>query len=142
MALLRNHESRVVWFTSAGFLFLWLDLSLGHVSAGLKHVGMWLPLLFLPCAAAVSALTAVRPTAVTRRLFRLACYGAIAIGLLGFGFHLARFWKELKGTVQWEVLMRLMRYPPLFAPLAVAGVGILGWLVGDTGGGQGDDRDA
>lgn len=103
---------------------------------------MWLPLIFLPCAAGVSVLTALRATVVTRRLFRLVCYGAMAIGFLGFGFHLARFLKELKGTVQWGVLMRLMRYPPLFAPLAVAGVGILGWLVGDTGGGQGDDRNA
>ena len=125
----KHSHSKLVLFTGAGFLFLWLDLSLGHVGAGLKHPGMWLPLIFLPCAVVVSLLTARCATPVHQRLFRIVCQAAIVIGLLGFGFHLARLAKELKGAIQWEVLQRFMRYPPLFAPLAVSGLGILGLLV-------------
>lgn len=126
---MRHPDSKLVLFTGAGFLFLWLDVSLGHVGAGLKHPGMWLPLVFLPCAAVSAMLTACQATRTRRRLFSVLCSGAILIGFLGFAFHAARLVRDLKGVIQWEVLSRLMRYPPLFAPLAVSGLGMLGLFV-------------
>ena len=126
---MRHPDGKLILFAAAGFMFLWLDIAFGHVSAGLKHPGMWLPLLFLPCAVVVSALTALRTTPVRQRLFRIACQGALVIGILGFAFHLARLLNDLRGVIQWNVLMRLVRYPPLLAPLAVSGLGMLGLLV-------------
>ena len=113
-------------FMAAGFFFLWLDLLLGHVSAGLKHPGMWVPVLFLPWAAFVSVTAASRGHA---SLFRAMSYSAIVVGALGFAFHLSRFLGALRGIIELQVIFRLMRYPPLFAPLAVSGVGVLGLLV-------------
>ena len=125
----KHTDGKIILFTGGGFLFLWFDIALGHVSAGLKHPGMWVPLLFLPCAVVVSILTALLATPVHRRLFRMVCQGALVIGLLGFGFHLGRLLKDLRGVIQWGVLIRLVRYPPLVAPLAVSGLGMLGLLV-------------
>lgn len=124
-----RQDRRLCLFTGLGFLLVWLDISLGHVSAGLEHPGMWAPLIFLPCAATVSMLTAIRAGESLSRVFRVICRAAVLIGILGFFFHFARLLKELKGAVQWEVVMRLMRYPPLLAPLAVSGLGVLGLLV-------------
>lgn len=110
---------------------MWLDLSIGHVSAGMKHPAMWLPVLFLPYVILLSALLAQEATPARERRFQGACRVAILLGLLGFSFHLVRLCRDLRGAVQWEVLQRLMRYPPLFAPLAVSGLGMLGRLVPD-----------
>ena len=126
---LRPSDRRIVLFTGVGFLFLWVDLAVGHGSAGLKHPGMWLPLLLLPFATVVSSFAAFRAVPFLHRLFRFVCYGAVLLGLIGFGFHTNRLVHEVKGLVQWGVLMRFMRYPPLLAPLAISGLGILGLLV-------------
>lgn len=122
---------KVVLFTGVGFLFLGFDVALGHLSAGLKHPGMWVPLIFLPGAFAVSLFAATRATPLHQRLFRLVCRAALVIGILGVGFHLGRLLHDLRGTIQWGALMRLVRYPPLLAPLAVSGLGVLGLLVNE-----------
>ena len=109
ISAVRHPDGKIVVFTAGGFLFLWLDVALGHVSAGLRHPGMWVPLFFLPCAVAVSVLTAFLATPLHQRLFRLTCQGALLIGLLGFVFHLARFLHDLRGVIQWDLLMRLVR---------------------------------
>ena len=117
-------------FAAIGFLALWADLSLGHLAGGFKHPGMWIPLITLPIAAAVCEWTARSPAAASHRALRLTSYTAILIGILGSTFHLLRLVSDLRGTIQFDVLLRLMRYPPLLAPLAVSGLGILGLLVG------------
>ena len=118
----------LILYTGAGFGFLWLDISLGHVGGGLKHAAMWLPLIFLPVATVTSVLAVLRSTKFRLRLFHGCCYGAVVLGAVGFGFHLTRFLGDLKGVVQWGALIRFMRYPPLFAPLAVSGLGMFGLL--------------
>ena len=120
--------SRLMRFTAAAWLLLWLDLSLGHVSAGFPHPAMWLPFLLLPVTAGVAWAAACRPSAWWTRLVRVTSYGAILLGLLGFLFHLLRLVHDVKGAISWQVLVRLVRYPPLLAPLAITGVGLLGLL--------------
>lgn len=123
---------RVIGLTAAGFLFLWGDIALGHFSdTGPKHPAMWVPLLFLPCAALIAARAAMHTSSAEQRLFWVVSQLAILIGITGFAFHLARLLRELKGVVAWGVLVRLMRYPPLFAPLAVSGLGVFGVLISD-----------
>lgn len=123
---------RVIGLIAAGFLFLWGDIALGHFSdTGPKHPAMWVPLLFLPCAALIATRAAMHTLPAEQRLFWVVCQLAVLIGIAGFAFHLVRFVRELKGVIQWGVLVRLMRYPPLFAPLAVSGLGVLGVLISD-----------
>ena len=121
-------NGRVIQFTAIGFVVLWFDVTLGHLSAERRHPGMWVPMLFLPCAALSAVLTASFATPMHQRLFRLVCHAALFIGLLGFAFHLSKLLKDLTGAIQWTVLVRLMRYPPLLAPLSVSGLGILGLI--------------
>lgn len=125
-------KQKLLLAISAGFALLWADIALGHVSAGLKHPAMWLPLLLLAPAAVVCGLTAVQATPARQRLLSLVCYLAVLMGGLGVVFHLLRFLRDLRGAIQWEVVLRLMRYPPLFAPLGVTGLGIFGLLARDV----------
>lgn len=130
---------RVIGFSGGAIAFLWLDVAIGHVSAGLKHPGMWLPLVWLPCAVIVTLLTSARPTPAACRLFRAICQVTIVLGIVGLSFHLARFLRDLRGSMAWGVIMRLMRYPPLLAPLAISGLGMLGLLVMPHGQGGGTE---
>lgn len=130
-------DQKLVLFTGGGFLCLWLDLFLGHASSGMTHPGMWVPLIYLPCAVILSVLSGLHSTESGKRLFCLVCKGAIVIGLVGFCFHSIRLWHDVsKSAMQWEVVFRLLRYPPLLAPLAVSGLGVLGVLVTNSNGGS------
>ena len=125
---------QVTRFAAIGFLALWADLSLGHLAGGFRHPGMWVPLITLPIAAAVCEWTVRSPAAASHRALRLMSCAAILIGMLGSTLHLLRLVSDLRGPIQFDVLLRLMRYPPLLAPLAVSGLGILGLLIGSEEG--------
>lgn len=130
---MKHHSSHLLLFTGFGFLFLWFDIFLGHAGAKLHHFWMWPPLIFLPCACAVSMLYAFRATRLVQIIFRLVCLTAIITGILGFSFHSLKLMREIEGIIQWEVLLRLLRYPPVLAPFAVSGLGILGLLINGNG---------
>ena len=122
-------NAKLLWFTGAGFLFLWVDLALGHIGGGMKHPVMWLPVLYLPWVVLITLVTARTSTPFTQRVFMLTCRGAVVMGMLGAVFHGIEIFGEMHGSIQWEVLTRLLRYPPLLAPLAVSGLGMLGLWV-------------
>lgn len=127
--MLMRQESRLILFTGLGFFGIGLDVYLGHMTAEAGRPFMWIPLFFLPCAVVISLAAWLWPTKFFRDLFCFACLSAVIVGLLGFSFHLLRLWRDAWGIIQWTVLLRLMRYPPLLAPLAISGLGILGLLI-------------
>ena len=126
---MKHEHYQLVLFGGFGFLFLWLDILIGHVGSGLRNIFMWIPLVTLPVAMVISVMTAFRATKFNRKIFYVVYYLVIFVGMAGFCFHLLRFVGDLHGQIQWEVLVRLMRYPPLLAPLSVSGLGVLGLLV-------------
>ena len=126
---MKHEHYQLVLFTGFGFLFLWLDIFIGHVGSGLHNIFMWIPLVMLPVVMVISVMTAFRATKFNLKFFYFIYYLVILVGMAGFYFHLLRLMGDLKGQIQWEVLIRLMRYPPLLAPLSVSGLGILGLLV-------------
>ena len=124
-----RQQSRLILFTGLGFLGIGIDVYLGHMASGADRPFMWIPLFFLPCAVVISLAAGLRPTKFLRGFFCLICLLAIMIGLSGFSFHSLRLWQNFHGIIQWQVLTRLMFYPPLLAPLAISGLGILGLLI-------------
>lgn len=124
-----RQESRLILFTGFGFFGIGLDVFLGHLASGADRPFMWIPLFFLPCAVVISIAAGVRPTKFLKDLFCFACLLAIIVGLSGSSFHVLRLWKNLHGIIPWNVLARLAFYPPILAPLAISGLGILGLLI-------------
>lgn len=117
-------------FIACGFLFLWGDLAVAHLSANLRHPIMWLPLLFLPLAALVLLQLHFRNSPDSSpRYLKSVSIGATLLGLLGFFMHVLAFVRNLEGALQWEIIAQFMRYPPLFAPLSISGLGFLGMLI-------------
>lgn len=122
-------NSRLILFPGIGFLLIWGDVFIGHFGGELRHWQMWLPLVFLPCAFVGSLLYAFRRTRLNQIIFSCICLIAIVMGILGFSFHLLKLLEVTTGVIQWKFFIRLMRNPPLLAPLAISGMGILGVLI-------------
>ena len=124
-----NAQSSIILFTGCGFFFLWVDILFGHVTAGLKHPAMWFPVVFVPFAAAASFVAGLRPSSGVLKIFQILCWAAVALGMMGFCFHLSRLLVDFnRGDPNWSAFVRLMRYPPVLAPLSISGLGVLGLL--------------
>lgn len=126
---MKRDERNLMLLTAGAFVFLWLDALLGHAGGGFSNFFMWLPAVVLPCAAVLAIMTVSRGSGPCARYFSLICFLVIITGILGFCFHLSKLLGNLSGPMTWAALLRLTRYPPLLAPLAVSGAGILGLLV-------------
>lgn len=125
---MKHKRFDLMLFTVFGFLFLWLDVLIGHASAKFQNPFMWLPVVVLPVSCLLALLTAFRCTDRFIKIVNMLCALVILIGLIGFGFHLHQLMEDFHGTMQWEIMVRLMRYPPLMAPIAISGLGVLGLL--------------
>ncbi len=126
---MKRNEFRLALFTSFGFFFIWVDVCIGHLGSDQFKVFMLIPLVFLPFATVMTIVTALWPTKLTRNIFWGISVLAVIVGMVGFYFHSVKLQEHFVGLMQWQVLVRLMRYPPLFAPLAISGLGILGLMI-------------
>lgn len=118
-----------------GLLTVALDAAIAHFAdKSMRHPAQLVPVLFGPVAM-VALLGAAIPR-VSFRTFRRAvrAVGAlgVGVGLTGTGFHLLALWKLLEGApVTREALLAALAVaPPVFAPGAFAGVGVIVWLLG------------
>ncbi len=98
-----------------------------HQRGAFAHRWMWTPVWLTPPAivAAVAALVSER---AARTLLPLTALASLADGLIGFGLH-------LRGIQRMPGGFRLGRYnvvmgPPVFAPLLMCTVGVMGVLAG------------
>ncbi len=126
--MLNDSDRAVTRFIAFGFAALWLAMAPSHLSAGMHHPAMWLPIVALPVACLallrVNASTFSTSPSVLRSVYCL----AIVLGILGTGLHLYSTVSKLSGAVPWAVLIRLMHYPPVYAPVAILALGVLGLL--------------
>ena len=95
----------------------------------MHHPGMWIPLLIIPVGSMISVICFFYSDERIQLILKFFYLIAIPLGCLGFAFHLFCLLPDLKGSIQWEVLARLVRYPPVLAPLSISGLGILGLLI-------------
>ena len=121
-------DRTVTRFIAFGFIALWIDMAASHLSAGVHHPAMLLPLLVLPVAFWVVLRADASPDPASLVALQAVFYLAIALGILGAGLHLLSIVSKLRGQVSWGVLIRLFRYPPVTAPIAISALGTLGLL--------------
>lgn len=117
-----------------GFLGLTVDVFLEHYFATRSiRPQQWIPIVFGPLAGAIALVTAWRLEAVTLRLFAYTSSISIGVGGLGLYFHgqaMARNFESFSEIFNWQWLFGVLPHaPPLGAPTAFVGMGVLGLLV-------------
>lgn len=123
------------WLLAAiglSFTALGVDTFFEHFIT-LHHQAQWIPIIFGPVAGMIALATAWRPGPLTLRLFFIAAWLAVAVGVLGLYYHGATLMARLGGSqapLDWRTLLTTLRYgPPIGAPFAFAGMGVLGLLI-------------
>jgi hypothetical protein len=117
-------------FWIAGIIFLWMDVLIGHLGGKLHNHLMWIPLVVLPLAALSGAVLMVQgPQKGNPFFLKWLSWILILTGLAGSSLHGSAVFGKLQGAIEWGVLVRMIRYPPVLAPLGITGLGILGLLL-------------
>jgi hypothetical protein len=121
---------KVVLAAAGGLMTLWLEAFVGHV-AGNPHVRweQFIPLVYGAVAVVALSVAALMPgprPALDRLVTVVGAVG-IGVGLAGTFFHGRAFVGNMAGetVTAHHVLRALSIGPPLFAPAAFAGVGLL-----------------
>ncbi len=118
------------WFWIGSIIFIWIDIFIGHLGGHLQNALMWIPLLVLPLAALSGTVIVAQGSQKLNGVFlKWSSWLLILTGLLGGYLHGYAVFEELHGSIQWEILVRMIRYPPVLAPLGVTGLGILGLIL-------------
>jgi hypothetical protein len=119
-----------------GLVAIGTDAGIAHFAGReMVHAGQLIPVLFAPlgCAALVAFAAPRVRGAWFRRAVRAVGAFAVAVGTLGTAFHVRAFFRLMAGT-EWTRAMieaALAVAPPLFAPAAFAGIGVVVWMLGN-----------
>ncbi|MGA9521031.1 MAG: hypothetical protein WBV82_06180 [Myxococcaceae bacterium] len=125
-----NGAAGIALLIGPGLLMLGLDSWISHF-AGKEpsHLAQWVPVVFGPIGAVV--LIAIGARRLSRRTLGIGLFAvgllAVVVGLAGAGYHLIPFFDDLQderltfGTITGALSIA----PPVFAPLAFAGMGAL-----------------
>lgn len=115
-----------------GFFGLGADTFFEHFIT-MRHQAQWIPIIFGPIAGVTALATAWRPHGLLWRLFFTTSWLAVLVGLAGIYYHGASALAQLgdaPGSNGWEALLLQLRVaPPVGAPLAFTGLGVLGLLL-------------
>ena len=129
-------------FLLGGIALLLCELRFEHRAALGETWRSWIPLVWGGATLLIGALALLKWNAGGRRVFAVLFGAGAIVGMLGFWFHTGGH--PLKGLVDvlgaWRVPLgqdggiKMGSRPPALAPLALCGLGSLGWLVGRGGG--------
>jgi hypothetical protein len=114
---------------AVNLMFLGLDTYLAHVLNGTIRAREWIPILFGPIAGLIlliAGLIALRRRPLASTLVTLTFLSSILIGILGAYFHIVRGSLPAAPAGQRITVGLLIWAPPILAPFAFAGVGVLG----------------
>ena len=124
--------SRVLVLMLAGaFAGLMADLRVEHVDVVREHAVGWVPIVYSGVMAVACALAAIVWNDVSRRIMIVLFLVALGVGGTGFYLHNhGKVVRVMKRSVNaWvDADMKHSDAPPQMAPLAFAGLGVLGVL--------------
>jgi hypothetical protein len=124
-------------------IFLGIDIYLAHLISGTIVPREWIPIIFGPVAGLlllVAGLIALRARLFASTLASLVFLSSILVGALGSFFHIIRAAQPTAPIGSILSVELLVNAPPFLAPLAFAGVALLGlvaaWVEKPAGSGQ------
>jgi hypothetical protein len=124
----RNTRKAVALAIGPGLLFLALDAGISHFVGKDDSTPMQYVPVYYGMLGALLLIIAAFPRSRTffAVMARLVGVAGVVVGLLGTWFHIHALLEDMKGTYDWPTLQgSLATTPPVFAPLAFAGVGAL-----------------
>jgi hypothetical protein len=118
-----------------GLLVLAIDSAIGHFAGkGLSHLGQLIPIAFGVLGGVALSFLGLQPFRLraVRLCARIVGAIGVAVGLLGTLFHFIPLIKDLmdEPLSLSAIQGALSVAPPVFAPMAFAGVGALLWFLG------------
>jgi hypothetical protein len=137
-----SRDQAVLLMAAFNEIMLGLDTYLSHVLNHTIIAREWVPIIFGPVAGLIllfSGLIALRNRPLASWLATAVFFASMLVGLLGAYFHIVRGTLPSAPAGQRITLDLLVWAPPILAPLAFAGVGLLGlsaaWPEEPTGSG-------
>jgi len=121
----------LIFILANGFIGLMIDIRVEHVDAVREHTVAWLPIVFSGFMAISCLVGFIFWGKLTRRLMLPLFLAALVIGGLGFYFHTHGNIKKVSTTSvnAWtDPNLEHSDAPPQLAPLAFAGLGVIGLL--------------
>lgn len=137
-----SRDQLMLLMAAANEIILGLDIYLAHSISGTIGTYEWIPIIFGPAAGIIlliAGLLALKRRGLATVLATGVFLTSILVGVVGSYFHLAR--AVLQDAPLGEIinLNLLVWAPPIFGPIAFAGVGLLGlsaaWAENPTGSG-------
>ena len=110
-------------------IFLGLDIYLAHLESGTIVPREWIPIIFGPTAGIlllIAGLIAIKKRGLATILANLVLISSVVVGFMGTYFHIVRAALPSAPAGQRLTLELLVWAPPVIAPLAFAGVALLG----------------
>ncbi len=124
-----SRDQAILLMAAFNEIMLGLDTYLSHVLNHTIVAREWVPIIFGPVAGLVllvAGLMALRNRSLASQLATLVFIASMIVGLLGAYFHIVRGTLPSAPVGQRITLDLLVWAPPVLAPLAFAGVGLLG----------------
>ena len=124
-----SRDQAMLLMAAFNLIMLGLDTYLAHVLNNTILWREWIPILFGPIAGAIlllAGLIARRQRALANWLATAVFIASIIVGILGTYFHLIRGSLPSAPIGQQFSIALMIWAPPLFAPFAFAGIGVLG----------------
>ena len=124
-----SRDQAILLMAAFNEIMLGVDTYLSHVLNNTIVAREWVPIIFGPVAGLVllvAGLMALRNRPLASQLSTLVFIASMIVGLLGAYFHIVRGTLPSAPAGQRVTLDLLVWAPPVLAPLAFAGVGLLG----------------
>ncbi len=138
-----SRDQAMMTLAAVNLMFLGLDTYLAHVLNGTIRPREWIPILFGPAAGLTllfAGVIAIRRRPLASLLATITFLLSIIVGVVGAYFHIIRGSLPAAPAGEQLTIGLLIWAPPLLAPFAFAGVGVLGisaaWLEAPAGSGS------
>ena len=128
----RNTRKAAALAIAPGLIFLATDAWIEHFIANAGDLPLqWAPIIYGVSAAVILSIVVVfRSRAPFAWASRILGVIGVLVGVAGTLLHLQPLLKEMNGTWDWPTLQGALGVsPPMFAPLAFAGIGSLVFLL-------------
>ncbi len=113
-------------FTALNIPPLWGEIGYLHSRGAFQNPAQWLPVVSLPVAGVVAAVSATSDSDLARTAARAASGWTAVLGVAGTGFHLYGLHRRYGGYDRRSFLFNWLNGPPAPAPLQMVGLGLAG----------------
>lgn len=114
----------VILFVGAGYLLIWIQVTMSHYRQNFHKKAMWAPVLSAPIVSLASILTTLFNSSGWLVLDQILYWVGVISGLIGFSYHFRGVGHRVGGYA----LRNFLIGPPIIMPLLYAAMSALGLI--------------